>query len=347
VDRRVRFLPTPWGRVAHAVVGSGPPLVFDTGWISDLDVMWAQPGYRAIVEKLAEHNTVVCFDPPGCGLSERQQVITDFDDEVALLTEMLAAAGVSAGNPATLFVSSIAASTAVRFAAQHPKSVSRLILFGATALGEALAPPDVRAALAELIRVHWGLGSRAISDLFVPGVRGDELEWFDDMQRRTTSGPTAAARLEMYYSTDVTADARRVRCPTLVLHRTGDRAVARRCDAQLASLIPGADFVTVGGDAHCCYLGDWPSVLESVTSFLADHRTGVAGGLPSGPYGTLTAREVDVAGLTVGGLTNAEIGEQIGISARTVETHLTRVRKKLGVRSRSEVAVWFDREVHP
>ena len=146
----------------------------------------------------------------------------------------------------------------------------------------------------------------------------------------------------MFYSVDVSHDAAAVRCPTLVLHRVGDKAVRRACGAQLASLIPGAHFVTVDGAAHCAYLGDWQSVLEPAKSFLAEHPMS-AGSLPSGPHGTLTAREVDVAGLTVDGLTNVEIGERLGISARTVETHLTRVREKLGVRSRSEVAVWFER----
>lgn len=342
--RAIRFVPSEWGRVAFATLGSGPPLVVDTGWISDLDVMWAQPGCRAMLETLAAQHTVISFDPPGCGLSDRSQVITDLDDEAALLGQVLEAAGVSETDRVTLFGSSIAASTAVRFAAGNADRVARLVLFGATARGIDLAPPEVRAALLELIRAHWGLGSRAISDLFVPGIRSDELQWFEDLQRRTTDGATAAARLEMYYASDLSDDARNVRCPTLVLHRSGDRAVPRSCGAHLAGLIAGARFATVDGASHCCYLGDWRAVLDAVESFLADHPA-EPGGLPAGPYGTLTAREVDVAALTVGGLTNAEIGDRLGISARTVETHLTRVREKLGVRTRSEVAVWFQREV--
>lgn len=51
----------------------------------------------------------------------------------------------------------------------------------------------------------------------------------------------------------------------------------------------------------------------------------------------LSSRERQVARLTVGGLTAREIGEQLFISPRTVETHLANVYAKLGVRSKIEL----------
>jgi DNA-binding CsgD family transcriptional regulator len=52
----------------------------------------------------------------------------------------------------------------------------------------------------------------------------------------------------------------------------------------------------------------------------------------------LTHRESMIADLVSLGRTNAEVAEHLGISARTVETHLTRVYAKLGLRSRTELA---------
>ncbi|GAA2233908.1 LuxR family transcriptional regulator [Herbiconiux moechotypicola] len=52
----------------------------------------------------------------------------------------------------------------------------------------------------------------------------------------------------------------------------------------------------------------------------------------------LSEREREIASLAVEGLSNREIGERLVISVRTVETHLLRAYRKLGVRERSELA---------
>ena len=58
---------------------------------------------------------------------------------------------------------------------------------------------------------------------------------------------------------------------------------------------------------------------------------------PQDPYDTLTIRERQVLGFTAKGLTNAEIGQQLSISGRTVETHRAHLMLKLGLRSRPEL----------
>ena len=54
----------------------------------------------------------------------------------------------------------------------------------------------------------------------------------------------------------------------------------------------------------------------------------------------LTPREREIAALVMRGLRNREIAERLFISQRTVDGHLENIKEKLGVRSRSEVAVW-------
>jgi DNA-binding NarL/FixJ family response regulator len=54
--------------------------------------------------------------------------------------------------------------------------------------------------------------------------------------------------------------------------------------------------------------------------------------------GRLTAREQEVLALLREGLTNAEIGARLFISAKTAEHHVGRVLAKLGARSRAEAA---------
>jgi DNA-binding NarL/FixJ family response regulator len=52
----------------------------------------------------------------------------------------------------------------------------------------------------------------------------------------------------------------------------------------------------------------------------------------------LSAREAEVLNLLVLGLTNPEIAERLCVSPRTVESHRAGVQRKLGVRTRAELA---------
>lgn len=57
-------------------------------------------------------------------------------------------------------------------------------------------------------------------------------------------------------------------------------------------------------------------------------------------FSGLTRRERGIAALVGDGGTNGEIAEKLGVSRRTVETHVENILAKLGVKSRVEIAVW-------
>jgi predicted ATPase/DNA-binding NarL/FixJ family response regulator len=56
--------------------------------------------------------------------------------------------------------------------------------------------------------------------------------------------------------------------------------------------------------------------------------------------GPLSKREREVALMVAAGMTNREIAQKLFIAERTAEGHVERIRNKLGVRSRTEVATW-------
>jgi DNA-binding CsgD family transcriptional regulator/tetratricopeptide (TPR) repeat protein len=58
------------------------------------------------------------------------------------------------------------------------------------------------------------------------------------------------------------------------------------------------------------------------------------------PWHPLTVREFEVAKLIAQGMTNAEIGEQIFVSPKTVSAHVEHILAKLGVARRTEIAAW-------
>jgi non-specific serine/threonine protein kinase len=61
----------------------------------------------------------------------------------------------------------------------------------------------------------------------------------------------------------------------------------------------------------------------------------------------LTPREREVAALVARGLTSRQIAAELGLAERTVETHVNRVLHKLGLTSRTQIAVWLRSERTP
>jgi len=58
------------------------------------------------------------------------------------------------------------------------------------------------------------------------------------------------------------------------------------------------------------------------------------------PEAKLTVRELEVVALIVKGMRYKEIAVSLGLSYDTVKTYVGRIRKKLGVSSKTEVAMW-------
>jgi DNA-binding CsgD family transcriptional regulator len=69
--------------------------------------------------------------------------------------------------------------------------------------------------------------------------------------------------------------------------------------------------------------------------------------VPNAGAGALSEREAEVARLVVARKSNKEIGAALGISARTVSTHLSNIFGKVGVSSRGELADAVRGEVAP
>jgi DNA-binding NarL/FixJ family response regulator len=87
-----------------------------------------------------------------------------------------------------------------------------------------------------------------------------------------------------------------------------------------------------------------------VADLIGAIRTAAAGGLAfsvrpdRGVVARLSPREHDVVRLVADGRTNDEIGARLGIGSKTVETHLARLFERLGVASRTELAMRAVRE---
>jgi pimeloyl-ACP methyl ester carboxylesterase/DNA-binding CsgD family transcriptional regulator len=253
------------------------------------------------------------------------------ESEVALLGALLDELAL---DPVTLIGGSSGGCAAVAFAARFPERVDRLLLYGAYAHGPSIAPPPVREAIVATVRSHWGLGSRVLADIFLGDADSAQLKRFAHAQRAAASAETAATLLEAIYRSDVRDDLDRVRAPTVVVHRRGDRAIPYEQGRALAAGIPGAKLIPLDGSAHFPWAGDAASVARAMRSFMSP---GAHDGPSPGASAdvALSAREREVLELVANGLSDREIAEQLNLSPHTVHRHVANIRHKLGRGSRT------------
>ena len=309
-------------------MGTGPPLLCDSGWITHLRGQLDLLSFGAFVERLAERFTVIRYDKPGCGLSDRDNVDLSFDGQVTAAMAVVDAVGVRRFR---LFGASQGGQLATAIAARYPERVEALVVYGMCADGRDLASAEVRRSVVDLVRAHWGMGLKALAGAFVTEPTADEVMEFTRFQRASASAAVAARLLEVYYDTDVRAVLPEIRTPTAVLHREADSGTGFELGRDVAARIPGAVLIPLPGSSHVFYHGDWPAILEATLGFLC----------PPAPAGQrLTDREFEVAGLVTEGLTNQAIARHLSVGPRTIETHVENVRRKLRVRSRAQIAAW-------
>ena len=268
MEQQIRYCTTSDGvRIAYATAGQGPPLVIVPGWMSHLQYTWEEPA-RSFWEKLAQHRRLVRYDGRGMGLSDREVDDLSFESRLRDLETVIAALeaesfdlmGMSEGGP-----------TSIAYAARHPDKLQHLILYGSYPRSP-VRPQDARALL-PLIRDQWGMGSAALTAVFVPKGEPEYAADFTRLQRMAATGDVAARTLEEILKTDVTALLTDVSVPTLVVHRQGDRIHPLVLARELAASIPNALFELLEGDAYPPWVGDSAAVARAITSFIGAPAT--------------------------------------------------------------------------
>jgi pimeloyl-ACP methyl ester carboxylesterase/DNA-binding CsgD family transcriptional regulator len=349
-EQAIRFTAAGGRRIAWASSGSGPPLVLCGWWGSHLELNWSDPRFRAFVEIEGRHRTVIRYDLPGTGLSaDGTAPGGDLEDEVAALGAVVEAA---AAGPVDLFAGSSGAPIGIAYAAANPERVRRLLLYGGYAAGAKIADERSRKAIVALVREHWGLGSRALADIFIPSATAKEREEFVDFQRRASSAEGAARSLEAVYRFDVSDRLDQVVPGAVVIHRRADRAIPFDLGRELAANLPDAIFIALDGDDHFPWFGDSDQLLRAAFDALGieaepapslpreteQARTTGAGAPEADDRNgadDLTKRETEVLALIATGLSDREIADRLVLSPHTVHRHVANVRTKLGLPTRA------------
>ena len=232
-------------RLAYASIGTGPPLVKASNWLTHLDYEWESPIWRHWWAEFSKHHRMVRYDERGNGMSQRDVTEISFDTWIRDLETVVDAAGL---DRFSMLGISRGGSIAIAYAVMHPERVSKLVLYGAfpAGLNHHGSPKarEARRALESLVRLGWGVNNPAFCKMFtcrfVPNATPAHEHWFDDLQRVSTSAENAARLMEIDDNIDVRGLLRQIRVPTLVVHCDGDQVVAPECGRQMAAEIPDA-----------------------------------------------------------------------------------------------------------
>lgn len=262
-------------RIAYAEVGTGPPLLKAANWLNHLEYDWESPIWSPLLHELAAAHRLIRYDARGNGLSDWEVDDISFEAFVRDLESVVEATGIQ--RFALLGISQGCA-VSIAYAVRHPERVSHLVLYGGFARGKRKrgSPQDIEQADAvlTLIRQGWGQENPAFrqifTSLFIPGATAEQVQWFNELQQRTTSPENAARIRRAVDDIDVTDLLARIAVPTLVLHCRSDAGQPFEEGRTLAAGIRGARFVALEGHNHVILEGDpgWRRFLDEVKSFL-------------------------------------------------------------------------------
>jgi class 3 adenylate cyclase/pimeloyl-ACP methyl ester carboxylesterase len=275
LPQEIKYCRAPDGvRLAYAIAGSGPPLVKTANWMNHLEYDWESPIWRHVCLGLAREHTLIRYDARGNGMSDWDVDELSLDAWVSDLETVVDAAGVERF---PLLGISQGCAVSVAYAVRHPERVSHLVLYGGFALGgkkRAPAEKEKRMAMMTLMRLGWGADSPVFRQMFtgliIPGGTHEQANYFNELQRRTTSPECAARYFDVVNDIDVSELLAKVTVPTLVMHARGDLMVPFEAGRQLAAGIPGAHFIALPGQNHL-FLQDEPAsdrFFEEIKLFL-------------------------------------------------------------------------------
>jgi pimeloyl-ACP methyl ester carboxylesterase/class 3 adenylate cyclase len=276
--------------LAYQVFGDGPvELVVAGSYVSHVELLWAQPEFKAFFDQLSTFCRVVLFDKAGVGLSDPVPQVRTLDDRAAEIEAVMDAVGFE---KAVVFGMSEGGPASIVFAATRPQRTRALILYGSFAyfffhgwedldhdpaelrarelleLGEDYTPSTEQFARAQEIgpAVRSGWGSGATLKAFMPSVRSiRQLAMFE---RMSASPGMARVTIEALARMDVRPILPTIAVPTLVSHAREDQAVAVQGGRYLAAHIPGARYLEVDGVDHMPWFTEPDKILTGIEEFL-------------------------------------------------------------------------------
>lgn len=263
------IIQTTRGPIETLIVGEGPPVVILHGALGGYDrakvYSFPEEGFKFILPSRPGYLRT----PLSVGASPQQQAKATAALLVSLAIEKAAIIGCSAGGP-----------PAVHFALQFPERCSALIL------GNAINSPlsKLHGLMQPIARVlfkfdwlTWFGVNRIVLYLLRPNLgiqtigNSTKQKWVQAMLR--SIHPTSI-RLEGFLNdlnqikSSPTDSLDQIKVPTLVIHGTADAVVPYRQGLHNAASIPNAQFLSITGGTHLCFISHSEVIRTTLVQFL-------------------------------------------------------------------------------
>ncbi len=277
-------------------------------------------------EAFIPHFRVIRFDPRGCGLSQRDAGDYSLRARTGDLEAVLAATG---DETVAIDAISSAAPVALSFAAHASSRVCSLSVQNAYISGRNWWAGPGRRSVIEAAKVDWHSATESWAWLAFGSTTADQVRELAEHTRACLDGGDFLLMVEVEQTFELAELAARVDVPALVVAHERFAQMASQDEARaVAKALPHSTVVSVR------------STGERVAELLAFHRGAGTSNALNSAVRPNTDREQEVLALVVEGLTNKEIAERLVISSRTVDSHVSRLFAKAGVRNRAELVAF-------
>jgi len=249
--------------------GVGPDIVLISGFVSHLELDWADSRHAHFLHRLGSMGRLIRFDKRGTGMSDRPPGVPDLETRMHDVLSVMDAVG---SRRAVLVGYSEGGPMALLMAATHPERVASLVLYSTYAkrLWSEDYPwaqtPQQRAAYTDELVTRWDW--EADARMRIPSADEAMQRWWAQRMRASATPSTVRALMDMNSLVDVRETLPAVRVPTLVLHRRGDALFRHEEGKYIADRVPGARFLLLDGEDHFIS-GDPDQILDEIEPFVA------------------------------------------------------------------------------
>ena len=212
------------------------PIVLLHGWGQNIQMM------KGLGDQFSFTNRIIIVDLPGYGQSEEPKTVWNVDDYVDCIKELLESLNVS--NP-IIIGHSFGGKIGLLYATKY--KVKKLVC---------LASPYKKSSKDKSLKVKMLKTAKKI-----PVLNKLEGKNASEMMRKI---------LVETVNCDITEEVKKIKCPTLLIWGTMDKAVSINDAYQLEKLISNCGLVTYEGCSHYAYLERFDQTIRVLKSFLGD-----------------------------------------------------------------------------
>lgn len=230
---------------------------------------------------------------------------------------------------------------------RHPERVSELVLWCPVIDASVHKSNPMLEAARRIVKTDWETFSETVAHGLFGWSQSESARRYADLIRAGNSPDNILEMVAALHALNVWDELPQVRCRALILHRPALSILPPGTAERVAAAIPGAELALFDGTSSAPYIGNWRPIVHTIAHFLGirlsddtsrDGRRALR--LLNMRDESLTAREREVVGLVMHGLTNREIAAQLVLAEKTVENHVGRILVKLDLRSRTQLAAY-------